>query len=133
MIKKELRARIYEEPFHKKDSAISSSRIIQKEEDSLSAVIQFRDSKNFRNDLSWCPTYDEICFVMRTIYEAEDYNNYVKTIPKGERHSSFETYRDIERAGRTLSSEGWVRIGDNEYKLAGREVLRRPVKEDSKK
>jgi hypothetical protein len=70
---------------------------------------------------------------MKTIYEAEDYNNYVKTLPEKDRHLSFGTYRDMMRALKTISSSGWRRVGDAEFKLAGEEgnevVVWRRVKE----
>jgi len=126
---REFSVKLYEEQFYREDSAIVCARIIQMKESRVVAVIQFRKSKNLWDDLTWAPHYDEISFVLKTIYEAEDYNNFAKNFKEGENIPSFSVYRDMMRVRDMETHHGWVRIGKYEYHFAGKHdeiIVRRP-------
>jgi hypothetical protein len=135
--KKEFIARVYEEQFYKTDSAIASARIIQMNDRAV-ATIQFKESKNLWNDLTWAPRYDEIAFILKIVYEAEDYNNFVKNLHQEGRDQretpSLTAYKDMSRIAAMETHQGWLRIGEYEYHLAGSGdelILRRPVKSET--
>lgn len=129
---KEFTVKMYEEEFYRVDSAVACAKIVQMKKDRVVAVIQFRKSKNFWSDLTWSPHYDEISFILKNIYEAEDYNNFARNFRKDEEIPSFGTYRDMVRIKDMETHYGWVRIGKYEFHYAGKHneiILRRPFKE----
>lgn len=123
MSKNELKINIYEREFHRDDSAISCARIVQKKEDKVFAVIEFKNAKNFWNDLTWTPAYDELAFILSVIYEAEAYNRFVDGMKDSRGHGmSFGAYSDMMKLKDLRTDFGWVRvpeIPDREFHFAG--------------